>query len=88
MADTLPNITLPKGVWVDLYDESGITVGVQIVVQSLSSGSVRLSSMAAEPSGADGFQLLNEGIEATNGDGDLGAWAMSMVGGAVNVRIA
>jgi hypothetical protein len=88
MADTLANVTLPRGVWVDLYTETGIAVGTQIIVQNLVTSHARLHTSTAAPTGAYGFKTLPPFEEAINDTGDTGAWALSTQGGAVNVREA
>jgi hypothetical protein len=88
MPDTLQNIPLPKGVWVDLYSESAVTVGVKISAQSLSTGDIYLSTKATQPTDEDSYRLLERGEAATNETGDSGAWAISVaIDGKVNVRV-
>jgi hypothetical protein len=86
MADTLPNIALPAGVWVDLYGGAGIAVGTKIYVENLTEFDVRLCSKGVQPTAVDGFALLVRGQTMSNQGGDAGAWAMSPVGSLVNVR--
>lgn len=90
MADTLPNIVLPAGVWVDLYDSTGIIVGRQISVQNLGTTVVWLTSQAATPTAGSGRNEMDTGVtQYVNDDGDSGAWARSNVlDGLINVRIA
>lgn len=86
MSDTLPNVTLPANVWVDLYAATGITVGDQILTQNLGSVGIRLHSSAAIPT-VDGFRRAASGQEAINDAMDAGAWAYSpVVDGLVNVK--
>lgn len=85
MADTLPNTSLPANTWVDLYADTGITVGVKILLQNLGTTGVRLASSAASPAG-DGFKRVTSGQEAFNETGDSGAWAYSpVIDGLLNV---
>jgi len=90
MADTLNNVPLPAGVWVDLYDATGITVGVKLSVQNLGSSTIQLVVKATEPLVTDGFNELVPGNEQyQNQDADSGAWARSLINsGIANVRIA
>ncbi len=80
----MSNVKLAKGVAVDLYLATGITVGNQIKVSNQTTGDVRLSTSEAG--------LLNDHIpigpytQALNDAGDPGAWAMSTGGGGVNVQ--
>lgn len=86
MSDTLPNVTLPEGVWVDLYAATGITVGTQIVTTNLSSRDVRLVTKATAPLPTDGYVVVERHQEHVNEVDDSGAWAMCHLNGAVNVR--
>ena len=90
MADTLQNVPLPAGTWVDLYDATGITVGVKLAVQNLGSNTIQLAVKATEPLATDGFNELVPGNDQyQNQDSDSGAWAKSLVNdNIVNVRIA
>lgn len=90
MADTLPNITLIKSVWVDLYAESGIPVGTRIIVENLMDFPVHLVAQVSSPVGMPpGFQRVQPNEQKINDEGDTGAWARSVSGpGLVNVRIA
>jgi hypothetical protein len=89
MADTLQNVTLPEGSWVDIYSASGILAGSQIIVQNIGRDEVRLVTKATEPNDSDGFKILFRGLEAINQSGDSGAWVKSVgVAGSINVRLA
>lgn len=93
MADLLPNIELPRKTMVDLYAESGISVGVQIRVVNNGNSRVRLYAQADEPDpNSDGFVYLsanndsNPSVAAENDEDDTGAWAYSEASdGLVNV---
>lgn len=89
MADTLPNVPLPKGVPVDLYSATGIIVGTRIIVQNLSGAEVNLTAKATAPTFGDGFFILKRSQEAENEIGDSGAWAVcNAMDGLVQVREA
>ena len=90
MANTLPNIDLPKGVWVNLYTESSTVVGTRIQVENLGATEIRLFTGAAAPSlGTEGYELLRPYQIKANRDGDVGAFAMSPSGDTVvNVKVA
>ena len=78
MADTLPNISLPANTWVDLYSESGISVGTQINVELLSNNPINLTVKATKPSLSDGNSKSKADSRFyTNTTGDSGAWAYS-----------
>ena len=94
MADTIQNIKLTANTWVDLYAASGVTVGVQIVVENLTTIPAKLHASAAQPSATDASstesgsfsRLLSYG-EQVNDSGDAGAWAYSHSDGLVNVKV-
>ena len=90
MADTLPNIPIPKGTFVNLYTASGIAVGTQIIVENIGQSDVRLftrSSAPADPS-STGYNIVEPYSEKANESGDSGAFAWSIRDGLVNVREA
>ncbi len=89
MADTLPNVDLPKNTWVNLYDNTGIPVGTQILAQNIGVCDVYLASQLTLPAiDTDAYQILLRSQSAVNDPGDAGAWAYCYAGGAVNVRLA
>lgn len=91
MADTLPNVTLPDGVWVDLYAATGLPVGDQIELQNIGSVEVYLYSGATAPAEVpgDAYNILPVYEFAQNASGDAGAWAaVKNNKGLVNVRLA
>jgi len=77
MADTLPNIPLPRNTWVDLYAASGIAVGTRIKVSSLITDAViRVHTSSTEPAADAGYTPIKALEFATNNAGESGAWAM------------
>ena len=94
MADTIQNIKLTANTWVDLYAASLITVGVQIVVQNLTTIPAKLHTSASSPSATDAksddtgsFSPLHSYSSSVNESGDSGAWAYSDSDGLVNVKV-
>ena len=94
MADTLNNIVLPAGVWTDLYSASGITVGVQIVIENLTTLPVKHHAGATVPANAEkddntgSFERIMAYEEKVNELNDNGSWAYSsVVDGLLNVRV-
>lgn len=87
MPDTLPNISVPAGTWVNLYAASGIAVGTKIAVQNLTQNEVRITTRATTPPDSTGYTSLLMGMVGTNQAGDSGAWAMSPIGSSVNVGL-
>ena len=87
MADTLSNVVLPVGVWVDLYDATGLTVGTQIQVQNIGGVTVLLHTGATQPSAADGYNILRpESLTFVSQTAPTGAWARAeRANGLLNV---
>ncbi len=88
MADTLENTSLPSDVWVDLYADTGIAVGSQLLVQNIGVCDVYLATQLAEPTDETAYQIMERSQFAINEPGDSGAWAFCKAGGAVNVRLS
>lgn len=91
MAQTLPNVILPAGTWVDIYAETGISVGTQIIVENVANSEIRLlTRVFSPPDGGQttGYNLLRPYQEKINETGDNGAFAWSSNIGVLNVRIA
>ena len=87
MSDTLPNIRLPAQTWINIYAESGITIGDQILVQNIGVCDVYLTSQAAQPTDYLAHYIVQRSQSAVNDFGDLGAWAYCHEGGLINVRL-
>ena len=92
MPDTIQNVPLPAGVWVDLYAQSGIAVGVAISVGNVGVADVYLAVQASQPPvNHDAYEVLQRrpSVPFRNSNGDTGAWALCPHGdGKVNVRVA
>lgn len=90
MPDTLQNVKIPANRWVDLYAETGITVGAPISVQNVGTADVYLTVAADEPPvdyEAYNIVMRDNGIRLRNSAGDSGAWAfVPAEGGEINVR--
>lgn len=93
MADTIPNIVLPRGVWVNIYADAGviaagIVVGDQINVKNESSATIHMRSSAEAPTGTDyGRRTMQAWEYRENNVGDSGAWLISLTGDAlINVE--
>tara|TARA_R110000782_G_C14528034_1_gene381979 strand:+ start:277 stop:564 length:288 start_codon:yes stop_codon:yes gene_type:complete len=94
MADTIQNIKLTANTWINLYAASGITVGVQIVIENLTTLPVKHHAGTTVPTDAEkdnetgSFQRIMAYDEKVNDLGDAGAWAYSSVAdGLVNVKV-
>lgn len=91
MADTLTNIELPDGEWVDLYATASLTPGDQIEIQNIGGTEVYLYSGSTAPASVpgDAYNLLPVYGFAQNVAGDAGAWAaVKNNKGLVNIRLA
>lgn len=91
MADTLPNVVVPAETVVDLYSETGITVGTALAVQMIGGGIAKLYSGATlteEPTDAIGFEPIYQRELHVNTSGDAGAFIWSTHGCTVNVKEA
>ena len=89
MTDTLTNIPITAGVWIDLYAASGIPVGTQIVVENIGNYDVYLAVQASQPAvGHTAYNVVKRNGDTVHNEfGDLGAWAYSnSVEGLLNVN--
>lgn len=83
----MPNVTLSKGVAVELYAETGISTGTQLSVFNNLSTTVKLSDTLGGLDGPDFINLL--GYErALNKTGVNEAWVVSFDDGFINVTEA
>ena len=83
----MANVKLPAKTPVDLYAATLITVGAQIKVTNLTPDSVRTYSTVGSPTVTDDhYPCEFRASPVVNQVGDVGAWAMSMTGGGVDVQ--
>ena len=76
MSDTLPNIDLPSGQWVNIYTASGILTGTAIAVENVGDDDVYLVVSALEPTDDNIYHIITPDSEVLqNQPGDSGAWA-------------
>ncbi len=87
MSDTLQNVELPSRTWVDLYSQSGFSIGTRILVQNIGVCDVFLTSQAAQPTDYTAHQIIERTQFAINDSGDTGAWAFCWAGGLLNIRL-
>lgn len=87
MADTISNVTLPAGVWVNLYLATGLDVGTQIQIQNIGNTSVFLHTGANQPTSSSGFNIIRpESLVFVSEPSPSGSWAQSQRNtGLVNV---
>lgn len=88
MATSLPQVVIPLNTWIDIYAETGITAGTQIIIQNTGSGEVKLSESAAAPSLTTGHNKLVTRGFFTNDTGNVGAWAFAKTGTVLQVEEA
>lgn len=88
MATSLPQVVLPSKQWVDLYAESGISVGTKILVQNTSGNEARLVESAAKPTLNDGFNSIVSKRYLTSAPSPIGAWAYAHAGTTLQVEEA
>lgn len=81
-------VKLPSNVKVDLYDATGIPVGVKIKVVNITPNDISLYSSVGEPVKSDAtLPLLFGRGSAFNDSNDVGAWAMCPGAGAIHVEV-
>ena len=92
MPDTLQNIKLPANTWVDLYAQSGLTVGSRLSIENLSGVDVKYHTGQVQPSAEEAksdengsFRRIKSFSNFINDSGDSGLWAYCHGGGLVNV---
>lgn len=86
MAVTRVNITIPQGVWTELYAASGIAVGTELAIYKKTSTSVRIVSSATMPTTVEGIPLVaptdpSKPLEIP--PGEPGIWAYSDNGSSI-----
>lgn len=88
MAQSLPNVVIKPNQHVDIYAATGITVGVQIIIQHVGGGDVELRESATQPDrAAVGFNLIRKGEDRTNSTGAIGAWAYAARSAVLHVEV-
>ncbi len=88
MANSLPNVNIKSLTWVDLYAETGIAVGTQLIIQNIGSGSCRLTESDTQPDIQSGYNLIPENQYLTSASTPVGAWAYSHTGSLLHVEEA
>lgn len=90
MTITLPNIPVPAGEWINLYDESNIDVGTKVSIDNVSDSDIYYTSAQDQPEiDFRSYNTLKPRVgKVSNNKGDLGLWALALVEGSeVNVSI-
>lgn len=76
MALTKPNVTVPKGVWTNLYTLAGIAVGTAVTVYNRSNTALLLATTTLAPSGDIGIPCQPNDKFAI-GAAEAGLWGYS-----------
>jgi hypothetical protein len=88
VADTLPNVSLPKGgQWVDLYTATSIPVGTALEITSINAVGVNIAISPTQPDDDSGYETIKTETSNYIGSGASGAWARSGGGTSINVSI-
>ncbi len=83
---TLNNVTLPQGVWTNLYTAisqvkgSAVAPGTPIGVRLVQRGHLQLNVGATQPTADSGYEPLRDFEYSENEQGDPGFWAMPPFG--------
>ena len=88
MSTSRPPVQTPRNVWVDLYAETGITVGTALIVQNIGKGEIILTESATKPVSGYGYNPLPSREFFGNSTGNIGAWAYSSFGSKLQVEEA
>lgn len=88
MAQSLPPVLIPQSKWVDLYAETGITVGTKLIIQNAGESEADLTESVGEPIGKVGVNPIPPKEFFTNADVSVGAWAFSDRGTELQVEEA
>ncbi len=91
MATSLSPVRVNPNVWVDLYDATGISVGVKIIIQNVGSSPAQLTEAATVPPiplGTTGVNIISDREYLTNATSAVGAWAFSKLGTTLQVEEA
>lgn len=82
-------ISLEKGIWTNLYEESGFSIGSKLNIQVVGGKyPTFLSDSENTPVEEDGYTLALKGEWYTNRTTDLGAWAKSQDDAKITVQLS
>lgn len=90
MSDTIPNLNLPANTWVDIYDATGIVVGVALIVnivkaQSTVVGAIQELTPAPAKTGVP-IPYRSSGLSAVVTAGESGFWLYAPHGALVSIQ--
>jgi hypothetical protein len=84
-----PNLVLPAGEWVNIYELASIPYGKRIVVHNIGASDVYLTTSTEQPEkDSDAYQVIQPNdLQMINEAGSSGEWAFSPNQSAkINVR--
>lgn len=83
----LPSVRIPINTWVDLYAETGITVGVQIQIQNIGSSDAYLVDSLSQPDeNSTGKNLIKNNNYRASALVPDGVWSYSDLGTTLQVE--
>lgn len=91
MATSLPPVSVPANIWIDLYAATGIAGGTKIIIQNTGSRRGVLTESSTEPPippGLTGVNVIDPRDFFTNLAANVGAWAFSKTGTTLQVEVA
>lgn len=88
MATSLPQVVLPSKEWIDIYADTGITLGTQIIIQNTGGNEARLVESLAQPGLNSGYNLIFERDYLTSATTPVGIWAYAHAGTTLHVEAA
>jgi hypothetical protein len=73
----LPPVILPGDTWVDIYAETGISVGTKLIIHNNSNNDAILADTATKPDKGYGFDIIQPYEYLVSADTPSGVWARS-----------
>jgi len=86
MATSLPPVKLEPNVWKDLYDATGITLGVQLSMQNTGKDHARVSESLPKPISTTGSNNIKVDEFIASAATPVGVWAISRLGTTLQVE--
>ena len=86
MAASLPQVVLPSKEWVDIYADTSITLGTQIIIQNTGGNEARLVESLLQPELTTGYNLIPERDYLTSATTPVGVWAYAHAGTTLHVE--
>jgi hypothetical protein len=81
---TLPNVSIKKDTWTDLYAESGATAGTALIAQNLCTHTLKISYSDTQPADLSSYFHARPGEIISNEIGD-GFWVFSHIAATIAV---